>query len=265
MKLPGVISLRNDLPVCAMPNGGCLPRRRHDVEEVDEDALRGLRSQVVKRALVLGRAEVRAQQPVEHPRLGPRAARAAVRAGQRLQVDAVGVGDLLALGELLAQMVLAIALVARLALDQRVDEGVEVAGGLPDVRGEDHRGVEADDVVAGLHHRPPPLPADVLLQLHAKRAVVPGGATAAIDLRRREDDAPALAEADEVVDSTCVAGRGGVGHACAPSGWRSAGRRKPSRDHASVTRGPAYGRRAGRRVSPARTPRIQPVRTPWAR
>jgi hypothetical protein len=28
MKLPGVISLRNDLPICAMPNGGFLREER---------------------------------------------------------------------------------------------------------------------------------------------------------------------------------------------------------------------------------------------
>ena len=46
MKLPGVISLRNALPICAMPNGELQARRVHDVDEVDEDALRGLGAQV---------------------------------------------------------------------------------------------------------------------------------------------------------------------------------------------------------------------------
>ena len=203
MKLPGVISLRNDLPVWAIPNGGLLARRGHHVEEVHEDALRGLRAQVVQRALVLGRAEVRAQQAVEHPRLGPCAAwcRSSGTANV-FRSTASGSGDLLALGELLPQVVLAEPLVARLALGQRVDERVEVAGGLPHVGGEDDRGVQTDDVVAGLHHRPPPLPADVLLQLDAERPVVPGGTAAAVDLGGREDDASALAEADEVVDAT---------------------------------------------------------------
>src|SRR5581483_5295609 len=131
--------------------------------------------------LVLGGTEVRAQQAVEHPRLGPGATSAAIRAWHGRQLDAVGVLDALALRELLAQRVLAKPLVTRLALDQRIDELLEVARGLPHVGGKDHRGVDADDVVAGLHHRPPPLAADVLLELDTDRAVVPGGATPAID------------------------------------------------------------------------------------
>ena len=41
-------------------------------------------------------------------------------------------------------------LVALLALGERVDERVHVAGGLPHLRGEDDRGVQADDVIATL-------------------------------------------------------------------------------------------------------------------
>ena len=45
-KLPGVISLRNDLPICAMPNGGLRRAYCEHVLEVEEDALRGLGPQV---------------------------------------------------------------------------------------------------------------------------------------------------------------------------------------------------------------------------
>ena len=45
-KLPGVISLRNDLPICAIPNGGLRRASCEHVLEVDEDALRRLRAQV---------------------------------------------------------------------------------------------------------------------------------------------------------------------------------------------------------------------------
>jgi len=65
-------------------------------------------------------------------------------------------------------------LVAGLALRQRVDERVEVAGRGPDLRGEDDRRVQADDVLPLLDHGAPPLPAYVLLQLDAEWAVVPG-------------------------------------------------------------------------------------------
>ena len=72
--------------------------------------------------------------------------------------------------------------------------------GLPGLARQDHRGVEADDVVAGLHHRAPPLALDVLLQLDAERAVVPGRPGAAVDLAAGEDEPPALGEGDDVVD-----------------------------------------------------------------
>ena len=58
----------------------------------------------------------------------------------------------------LAQVVLAPAPLALAeALDERVGEAVEVAGGLPDLRVLEDRRVEGDDVVALLQHRAPPL------------------------------------------------------------------------------------------------------------
>src|SRR4029453_18641990 len=63
------------------------PRRGLDVLEVGEDALRGLRAQVVDRTLVIHRAQVGADQPVEHSRIGEPAlgsAARAVDAGQAL-------------------------------------------------------------------------------------------------------------------------------------------------------------------------------------
>ncbi len=208
MKLPGVISLRKLLPVWAMPNGGLLARRVQHVEEVDEDALRGLRPQVVQRGLVLDRAEVGAQHAAELLRLGPLSAGAAVGAGDLGQ--AVLRRSALARLELLLELVGAEAVVAVLALGQRVGERGDVAGGLPHLRREDHRGVDADDVVAALHHRLPPLAPDVLLQLDAERAVVPRRTGAAVDLARREDEPAPFAQVDDGV----VAGGGWVGGHC---------------------------------------------------
>ena len=85
MKLPGVISLRKDLPIWPMPNGGFLRVDLHDVGEVDEDALRGLGPQVVQTGLVLDRAEVGLEHHVEVARLGPLPAGAAVRTGDLFQ------------------------------------------------------------------------------------------------------------------------------------------------------------------------------------
>src|SRR5262245_12441077 len=94
-------------------------------------------------------------------------------------------------------------LVAGLALGQRIDELRNVAGRLPHRAGEYDRGVQADDIVAQLDHRPPPLPADVALQLHTERSVVPGRPAAAVDLTGRVDETAALGQADDRVDAVC--------------------------------------------------------------
>ena len=150
--------------------------------------------------LVLDHAEVGLQQAGELARLGPRAAGAAVGAGEGREVDVVGVVEALLLGELLLEVVGPEPLVARLALGQRVGEGRDVAAGLPGLPRQDHRGVEADDVVAHLHHGLPPLALDVVLELDAQRAVVPGGPGAAVDLTAGVDESPPLREGDDIVD-----------------------------------------------------------------
>ena len=130
------------------------------------------------------------------------------------EVDVVGVVEALLLRDLLLQVVGAVALVARLALGQRVAEGVDVAAGLPDLARQDDARVEADHVVTHGDHGLPPLALDVLLELDAERAVVPGRLGAAVDLTARVDEAPALGERDDVVDG----GRGRLGHDGAPAG-----------------------------------------------
>jgi hypothetical protein len=97
-------------------------------------------------------------------------------------------------------------LVAHLALGQRLHELGDVPAGLPDLTGEDHAGVQSNDVVAPLDHRLPPLALDVVLHLHTERAVVPGSAQPAVDLTGGVDEAASLAEADDRV--------GEVGTAC---------------------------------------------------
>src|SRR5690606_33504433 len=139
-------------------------------------------------------AEEGLEQAVEHARLGPLAPGSAVGADQDAHLDRVRIVDTVLLGVGLLQMILSVALVALEALDERVDEGREVAGGLPHRRREDDRGVQADDVVAPLDHRPPPLALDVLLELDAQRAVVPSGAGTAVDIAALVHEAAALAE-----------------------------------------------------------------------
>lgn len=162
--------------------------------------------------LVLDDAEVGLEQAGELARLGPGAAAAAVGARDLTHLDRVRVHLLafarLLLGVRLLEVVGAEALVARLALGQRVGEGRDVARRLPGLARQDHAGVEADHVVTALDHRAPPLALDVLLELHAERAVVPGRAGAAVDLATGVDEATALREGDDLVDG----GRGRLGH-----------------------------------------------------
>ena len=212
MKLPGRDLVAEALAGLGDAERRLLARGLHDVEEVDEDALGRLGPQVVQARLVLDDAEVGLEHHVELARLGPLPAGAAVRAGDVGQGDRVGV-DLLALlrlpvGDGLLQVVDAEALVAAEALGERVGELADVARGDPRLARQDDRGVEADDVLAGGHHRAPPLALDVLLELDAERAVVPRRARAAVDLTAREDEPAALAEGDDGVDDG-----GGGGHA----------------------------------------------------
>jgi hypothetical protein len=101
--------------------------------------------------------------------------------------------------ERLDQVVLAEALVAVGALDQRVRERLEVAGGLPDPGGHDDGRVLADHVVAQLHDRAPPGLLDVVLELDPERTVVVAGADPAVDLARLEGEAAALGQVDDRV------------------------------------------------------------------
>src|SRR5262249_2069940 len=89
---------------------------------------------------------------------------------------------------------------------------------------------EPDDVVALLHHGLPPVALDVVLDLHAERAVVPGSAQAAVDLAGREDDPPPLGQADQRLHAVVTAR-----HHISPSGWRPADQRWAGR----LIRGPA--------------------------
>src|ERR1700733_3918604 len=192
-----------------------LARGLQHVAVVDEDALCGLRPEVGQARFVLGRTKVRPEQPVEHARLGEGALGAAVRAGDVGEAFLRRVAVLLLVR--LDQMVGAEPVVAGQALGQRVDELGDVPAGLPHLGCEDHRGVDPDDVVALLHHRTPPLALDVVLHLHAERAVVPGRPEPSVDLAGGVDDPAPLAKADDLVQAITASC-----HQVSPSGWRSA-------------------------------------------
>jgi len=97
------------------------------------------------------------------------------------------------------------------AVDERVGEAGDVAGGFPDLGVHDDGRLDADDVVAAADHVVPPAVADVLLQLDAEGAVVEEAVEAAIDLGGLEHEAAAFRERDEVVHGD-FGGGGLVGH-----------------------------------------------------
>ena len=148
------------------------PRRIHDRQEVREDPLGCFRAEIVQPLVGLDRTEIGLEQAVEHPRLGELALDAAVRA---VDVGQAVLRQLPVLGLIrLLELVGPEPVMAVVALGQRVDEGIDVAGGDPHLARKNDRGVDADDVLARLHRRTPPLAADVLLELDAQRPVVPG-------------------------------------------------------------------------------------------
>ena len=184
------------LPDLGDPERELLARGLLDVLEVDVRALRGLRPEVDDRRVLLDRPHERLEHEVEAAR---RRQRAAVhRAAQPELLDDPGVLEL-GRGQVLRarQLVEPEAAMVGRALHERVAERAHVPGGHPDLRVHEDAGVEPDDVVALLDHRPPPGPLDVVLELDAEGPVVPHGVDAAVDLARGEDEAASLAERDD--------------------------------------------------------------------
>ena len=176
--------------------GQATARGGEHVLEVDEDALGGLGAQEGGRAGILHGADVGLEHEVELARRGHRAGCAAAGA------EAVA-----------GELILAEALLALPAIDERVGEVLEVAAGLPHLRRHEDGGIEAHDVGALAHHGAPPLLLDVALQLDAHGAVVPGGGEAAVDLAAGEHEAAPLGQRHDGVEGGAGGvGRGRVGH-----------------------------------------------------
>ena len=188
MKLPGVISFRNDLPTCAIPNGGLRRASWATFLKLMKIPWRRLGTEVRGRALVLQRPDVRLEHEVELARFREVAVGRFAGVLARL---ATAAGELKLVGTK--------AELAGAAVDERVGETGYVAGRLPDARVEDDRGVERDDVVALLHHRPEPVGANVVFRQDAVVAVVVRRAEAAVDLGGGEDEAAAAAQGDDGV------------------------------------------------------------------
>ena len=99
---------------------------------------------------------------------------------------------------LLDQVIGPEAALAGFAIDQRIVEIDDVAGCLPDARVHQDAGVEADHVAPALDEGPPPELLDVVLELDAERAVVPGVGQSAVDIRAGKDESAPLAERDDL-------------------------------------------------------------------
>src|SRR5690606_35022258 len=180
--------------------------RSEHVREVHEDALRGLRAQVVQARFVVDHTEVGLHQTGERFRLCVLTLVAAVRA-RHAGESALG-GPPLARLVVFDEVIGAETSVAAEALHEGVTERRNVTGGLPHPLGKDDRGVEADHVAAATHERLPPLTADVLFELGAEGPVVPSGARTAVDLTCLENEPAVAGEADDLV-KTGLFGHGG--------------------------------------------------------
>src|SRR5262249_60128581 len=90
------------------------------------------------------------------------------------------------------------AILALLAIHERIGEAGDVTGRLPDLGMHQDGGVEAFDVVTLVDHRTPPALLDVFLQLDAERPVVPDGAEAAVDLGGLKHEAAPLGRRHEL-------------------------------------------------------------------
>ena len=91
-----------------------------------------------------------------------------------------------------------VAHLAGLAVDERVVEGGDVAGGDPDLRVHQYRRVETDVVGVLLDELLPPGLFDVVLELRTEGAVVPAVGKTAVDLAPGVDEAPILAQGYEL-------------------------------------------------------------------
>ena len=179
-----------------------------DVEEVDKDALSGLRAQVQRADSVLGDALEGLEHQVELSDAGE-VALAADGAGDLVIGDVffhlgvVPAGDALlnalALHIVLDEVVGAVTGLAALAVHQGVGEASDVAACDPYVGVHQDRAVDAGVERIFLHEFLPPRALDVVFELDAERTVVPCVGEPAVDLAAGEDEASALAEGDEFV------------------------------------------------------------------
>ena len=108
-------------------------------------------------------------------------------------------GDLLAYLFLdLAEIVLdedigAIALLGVLVIDERVVEGANVTGSLPDARMHKYAGIDAHYILVKARHGVPPILLDIVLEFGAHLSIIVHGGKSVIDLAGRENETILLA------------------------------------------------------------------------
>ena len=97
---------------------------------------------------------------------------------------------LLNLGDMvLDEDVGAIAFLGVFVVDQRVVEGIHMAGGFPDARVHEDGGVDTDDVLVVLHHGTPPVLLDVVFEFGSQLAIVVHGGETVVYLAGGEYEA----------------------------------------------------------------------------
>jgi len=149
---------------------------------LDEHSLGGFRAEVGEVPVVFHGPDVGFEHQIELPGFGQFAATGVDHFAGLL--GAGGGGDLISPEAALASF----------AIDHGVSEGGFVTAGLPDGTAHENSSVHADDVVAALGHRFPPVVLEVAFEFSSQGAVVPGSIQSAVDLGRLKDEAPAFAE-----------------------------------------------------------------------
>ena len=104
---------------------------------------------------------------------------------------------------LLDELIRAVTALTGLAVDQRVVEAADVAGSHPDLAVHQDRAVHAHVVLALLYELLPPGTLDVVFELHAQRAIVPGVCQAAINFGACENESAPFAQSDQFVHRRC--------------------------------------------------------------
>ena len=179
-----------------------------NVLEVDKDTLCGLRTEIQLVLCVLGNALEGLEHKVELTDVRP-VVLAAGRAGNLVLIDellhlglaqrvnALAEVEVILVAPVLDDLVGTEALLALLAVHQRVGETAYVTRGNPSHGVHENSGVEADVVRAFLYELLAPRRLDVVFELDAERTVVPGVRKAAVDLRAGVHEATALAQGND--------------------------------------------------------------------